>query len=281
MVELRRLSIVAVLALGAPAAAQAVEFQDCDLCPVMVEVPPGGYERSITLDDPLQAVQIDNRIALGKYEVTVAEFTAFVVSTGHKASGCEIHDKAGPQWNPEAGWTAPGWEQTDAFPAICVSWDDAQAYVEWLRAETGEAYRLPSEAEWDYAAHAGGANDFAYAFRAGLKREGANCEDCAGADLMGQGFFLSTEAVGTYPANAYGLFDIMGNAAEWVQDCFNAAYEGAPADGAAWLTGNCDQRVTRGGAWSNLWAELSLTRVSHDVDYRGNAVGFRVARDLD
>ena len=98
---------------------------------------------------------------------------------------------------------------------------------------------------------------------------------------MGQGFFLTTQDTGRYPANAFGIHDIVGNAAEWVFDCFNPSYEGAPGDGTAWLDGDCTRHVTRGGAWNNLWAELSFFRKGRESDYRGNAVGFRVARDLD
>ena len=146
---------------------------------------------------------------------------------------------------------------------------------------TGETYRLPSEAEWDRAARAGAADDFTYAFRAGIGMIGANCEDCAGIGLMGREDLLSTGPVGRYPPNPLGLFDMTGNAAEWVQDCFHASYEGAPGDGTPWLSGDCDQRLTRGGTWFSLWSELAPFREGREVEYRGNGVGFRVFRELN
>ena len=134
-----------------------------------------------------------------------------------------------------------GWGRGDR-PVINVSWDDAQAFVGWLSQETGESYRLPSEAEWEYAARAGTETRYSWGDEIGTNR--ANCDGCGS-----QWDDRQTAPVGSFPPNPFGLHDMHGNVGEWVEDCWNDSYRSAPADGIAWLSGDCDRRLSRGGSW--------------------------------
>jgi formylglycine-generating enzyme required for sulfatase activity len=153
---------------------------------------------------------------------------------------------------------------------VCVSWEDAKTYVEWLGKETGQLYRLPSEAEWEYACRAGTTTRYWWGDDSPTPEQ-AN---------FGMNVRRTTE-VGFYPANPWGLHDMHGNVWEWVEDCWNDSYEGAPNDGSAWTSGDCSRRVLRGGSW-NYEPEL-LRSALRSVDLTGgrdNYVGFRVARTL-
>jgi len=155
-----------------------------------------------------------------------------------------------------------------------VSWDDAQAFVTWLSQKTTKRYRLPSEAEWEYAARAGTVLGYWWGRDVGTKN--ANCEDCATPPAR------QSLPTGSFRPNGYsGSTDTAGNVAEWVQDCWNDTYRSAPTDGSAWTTGQCQQRVLRGGSFAsraNLVRSSSRFRYDRDVRYYAN--GFRVARDL-
>ena len=272
--------VLLALSAGVASSATAEEFQDCDDCPTMVTVPGGEFVRSLFADAPQQTVSVAS-FAIGKFEVTIAEFAVFVDATGIGVQpGCELFNVMGNVPDPDASWRRPGFELQDTAPALCVTWDEAVAYSQWLSDTTGQSYRLPTEAEWDYAAHAGAENNVSYFLRAGLGRQGANCHDCAGFDLMGREDLLFALPVDTFEPNQFGLHVMFGNAAEWVADCYNATYEGAPTDGTAWFLGDCDRRILRGGGWSSFWAELAGGRVVAEPTRRENAIGFRVARDL-
>ena len=162
-----------------------------------------------------------------------------------------------PEWKERLGrgWKNPGFghEQDETEPVVCVSWDDAQAYVRWLSEETGEAYRLLSEAEWEYVARAGTTTA-----RYWGESEAGQCRYANGADA-GTGFewavschdgHARTAPVGRYEANAFGLYDVLGNVLEWTADCWNESYAGAPSNGGAWESGECTRRVLRGGSWN-------------------------------
>jgi formylglycine-generating enzyme required for sulfatase activity len=163
---------------------------------------------------------------------------------------------------------------------IYVSWNDAQAYVDWLSDRTDEEYRLPSEAEWEYAARAGTTTAYALPAPAGsddISGEGlANCDGCgSGWDAR------QTAPVGSFEANAFGLHDMHGNVWEWVKDCRHDSYAGAPANGTAWTSGNCDWRVLRGGSWYDVLRGLrSADRAWDFAGVRLYDYGFRVARTL-
>ena len=288
------------------------EFRDCEDCPLMVVVPAGSFtmgsteaERTWALGQqgvqqewvdremPQHPVEIERPLAVGKYEVTVGQFEAFVQATDHEMSdGCLVITVNEVKENVPNAWRSPGFEQSANHPVVCVSWGDAKSYIEWLSEKTGHRYRLLSEAEWEYAArgetttmrpwgddsdnNAGRAYangmDLAYTNESG----GDPKLDCSDGQVY-------TASVGSYSANAFGLHDVIGNVFEWVEDCWNESYEapGRPNDGSVWTSGDCDLRVIRGGSWSNLPELLrSATRGSNITNSRFNQFGFRVARTL-
>jgi formylglycine-generating enzyme required for sulfatase activity len=165
-----------------------------------------------------------------------------------------------------------GWGRGNR-PVINVSWLDAKEYVTWLSQKTGQAYRLPTEAEWEYAARGGSSTPFWWGRTAGSRQ--ANCRECS------TGQSEQTMPVGSYKPNPFGVFDTAGNAAEWVEDCWNDGYRGAPTDGSAWLKGECRLRVLRGGSFDSQSDYVrSNSRFRYDVDVRYSANGFRVVREL-
>ncbi|MGE5154394.1 MAG: SUMF1/EgtB/PvdO family nonheme iron enzyme [Bdellovibrio bacteriovorus] len=165
-----------------------------------------------------------------------------------------------------------GWGRGNR-PVIGVSWSDAQAYVEWLSRQTGQRYRLPSEAEWELAARGGGRGSYWWGF--GLEPGRAACFDC-GSPFDNR----STAPVGSFPPSAYGLYDTAGNVMEWMADCYHPGYEGAPPDGRARLDEDCRLRVARGGAFNKPSASMrAYARTRLDPSTRLNNLGFRVARD--
>ena len=156
---------------------------------------------------------------------------------------------------------------------INVSWEDAQAYVAWLAKKTGKPHRLLSEAEWEYAARAGTTTRYPWGDEPGTNR--ANFRD------SGSQWSEQTAPVGSFDPNKFGLYDMIGNVWEWVQDCWNESYKGAPADGRAWESGNCGLRVVRGGSWFNLPENARAAyRNRFAPGYRNSNSGFRVTRTL-
>ena len=180
-------------------------------------------------------MSIGQSFALSKFEVTFAQWDACVVDGG--CNGYRPDDL--------------GWER-GSRPVIQVSWEDAQTYVSWLSRSTGENYRLPSESEWEYAARAGSTTQYNWGNDIGRNR--ANCDGC------GSQWNQRTAPVGSFAANAFGLHDMHGNVYEWVQDCWNLSYAGAPTDGRAWVHGDCEIRVVRGGSWSQQPEGSSVPR---------------------
>jgi formylglycine-generating enzyme required for sulfatase activity len=159
-------------------------------------------------------------------------------------------------------------------PVINVSWNDAKAFLNWMSQKTGKTYRLPTEAEWEYAARAGTDSTFWWGGDLGTRQ--ANCAECKTGEAS------RTMPVGSFKANAFGLFDTAGNAAEWVEDCWNDNYRGAPVNGMAWTAGQCNMRVLRGGAFDSQSRYLrSASRFRYDSDVRYSANGFRVVRELE
>ena len=166
----------------------------------------------------------------------------------------------------------------DNGPVINVSWNDAQLYIHWLNGKTGGGYRLPSEAEWEYAARAGSTTEYSWGDDIGSNRTNCDNDDCGDS-------YEYTAPVGSFPANAWGLHDMHGNVWEWVQDCWHESYAGAPNDGSAWIditwtSGSCSLRVIRGGSWLNSARIMrSSYRATDNIWERLENVGFRVARD--
>ncbi|WP_448189747.1 SUMF1/EgtB/PvdO family nonheme iron enzyme [Azospirillum sp. sgz301742] len=249
------------IALAAPPAAPRQDppnaFQDCPECPKMVRVSGGsftmGSDKGDAVQRPAHRVTV-KPFALGTYEVTTAEWRACV-----EAGGCSEM----PRMTNAA----------DDTPVHNVHWADAQAYVAWLSRKTGQRYRLPSEAEWEYAARGGATGPYWWGEAGGVAN--ANCRDCGGSFDR-----LRPAAVGSFKPNAFGLHDMSGGVAEWVADCWNPSYKGAPADGSAWTAGDCKKRVLRGGSWRDELDAITVTaRLGYDFDVRYVADGFRVARE--
>ncbi len=225
---------------------------------------------------------------LARLAVTRGEFASFVTATGYAAQGCNVWD--GFEWSaqPDASWRAPGFSQTDRDPVVCVSSADAEAYIAWYGKQTGRHYRLPSEAEWEYAARAGSttiqrlgenppelcshANGSASEYSAAFPQEPDVNKACSDG-------YLHTAPVGSLRPNSWGLYDMQGNVWQWTADCRHENYEVAPTDGSAWLSDACDQRVYRGGSWyDGPWLLRATTRHFGKTDGRYNGVGFRLAR---
>ena len=246
-----------------PPAAVAVQqtgsITDCDSCPEMVVVQPGSFvmgdERGDRSEKPAHRVTIGKPFAIGKYEVTLAQWNACV-----QADACR----------PMADTTG----LSDKSPAKDLSWNDAQKYVRWLAKLTGQNYRLPTEAEWEYAARAGTSSRYWWGDK--MEPGKANCKGCGGD--------WSNDApanVDAFPANPLGLYGMNGGVWEWVEDCWHKSYAGAPTDGSAWTSSDCRENVIRGGSWRNdsTYAH-SASRFTYDTAVRYILNGIRVAKSL-
>jgi formylglycine-generating enzyme required for sulfatase activity len=252
-------------------------IKDCADCPDMVTIPAGRFvmgspphEKHHQPDEgPQHDVSLARAFAVGKFEVTVAQFKAFIDATGHDMTGgCSIWNGTRFVAQSDNNFGNPGFAQTNAFPATCLSWRDAIAYVDWLSQRSGKPYRLMSEAEWEYVARAG--TQTAYLSGDAPNRGEMNFKSAA------------PQPVGQYAANAFGLHDTQGNVWEWTQDCYHKTYDATPTDGAAASNiPNC-KRIYRGGAWSNEERDLRLAaRGGNSEGLRVNIFGLRVARDLE
>ena len=241
--------------------------------PEMVVIPEGRFRMGCVsgknCDDdekPVHEVRVAS-FELSKYEVTFEEYDRFTVVTGRKSPKDE------------------GWGR-GRRPVINVSWEDAVAYTEWLSAQTGERYRLPTEAEWEYAARAGSVTKFHFGNDASqLCRYGNHADTSTDFDwrntACSDGVGKRTATVGSYQPNAFELHDVHGNLWEWVQDCWNGSYQGAPTDGSAWTSGDCESRVLRGGSWNDRPENLrAANRDGLTSGGRFSYYGFRVARTL-
>ncbi len=259
---------------------RGTKFRDCYGCPEMVIVPAGSFtmgspDGDDDNEEPVHEVTISKPFAVGVYEVTVGEFDLFVNESGYSPSkGCKTYKWGKWKDRSASGWNKPEFSQTGAHPVVCVHWDDAQEYVRWLSRKTGGTYRLLSESEWEYAARAGTGTRYWWGDKVGSNR--ANCEGCGSRWDDEQ-----TAPVGSFSANAFGLYDVHGNVWEWVGDCWNDSYRGAPTDGSAWESGECRNRMLRGGAWNySPWYLRSAFRNSESTRKRSSRDGFRVAKTL-
>jgi formylglycine-generating enzyme required for sulfatase activity len=299
--------IAALLVLAACSAAPprpGTEFRDCAQCPAMIVVPPGEFRMGFNggepgrPEGPVRQVRIDYPFALGRYEVTQREFAAFVADTKREMSGgCQVWQ--GGEWElpDDADWTNPGYGRVpfEDEPVACVSWYDARDYAEWLARRTGEPYRLPSEAEWEYAARAGSTTGYFWGSDLDTGPPAcdyANIYDQTGHEVNRFNWapfgcddgFAQAAPVGSFLPNAFGLHDMIGNVWEWLADCYKAPYPRQPVDGSAVESPKdveCERRVARGGSW--------ITRPSRSrITFRGrdppetlfSFFGFRVARDV-
>jgi formylglycine-generating enzyme required for sulfatase activity len=248
--------IVRIAAQAAPEPGEL--FRDCPECAEMVVVPSGDFEmgdKDTPFESPAHKVSIPKSYAIARRETTFAEWDACVADGGCK-------------YKPDDH----GWGRGNQ-PVIGVSWEDAKVFVTWLSQKTGHRYRLPTEAEWEFAARAGTVSKFWWGKEVG--KSNANCDGCIDPPPR------KATATGSFRPNGFGLYDTSGNAYEWVEDCWNDNYAKAPKDGSAWTTGQCMQRVLRGGSFANKFnAATSAARFRYDIDVRYYANGFRVVRDL-
>jgi formylglycine-generating enzyme required for sulfatase activity len=281
-------------------------FRDCEHCPEMVVVPAGYFimgspaaekswaaghgttAGSVADEAPQHEVSVPS-FAMGKYDVTRSEYAAFVRETGHSAGDGCAHDSYTWRKRPELSWLNPGFEQTGRDPVVCVSWQDAKAYIAWLNGEASQSssasgdgpYRLPSESEWEYATRAGTSTRFWWGDDDAGTSDHAWYKDNSGG---------RTHPVGLKAATPFGLYDMVGNVWQWTADCYASSYSGLPADGGVNDTGVSDprpdgthqcMRVDRGGSWPfQAWALRSATRERNPIDFRDAYMGFRVARTL-
>jgi formylglycine-generating enzyme required for sulfatase activity len=253
------LGVVSNLAAIANAEQKQRVIQDCAICPEMVVVPPGRFRMGdlagggFSDERPVREVEISQEFAVGMYEVTFAAWDACRAAGGCGGAGRVPSDM--------------GWGR-DRRPVINISWDEAKSYAVWLSKHTGQDYRLLSEAEWEYVARAGTTTRFWWGdeFDAGK----ANASQ-------------QTVPVGAYQPNAFGLYDVNGNVAEFVEDCWHDDFRGAPSDGSAWTAGSdCEEHVVRGGSWGEEGKYLRSSARSGDDGQHGSypTQGFRVARSL-
>ena len=263
-------------------------FRDCSQCPELVAVPPGNYlmgtDGGTKRERPAHRVTIESAFAIGTYEVTFNEWE-FCMEEG----GCKVMiSRPAPFGKREvsfAQWKAcrtddqcqihPGdhkWGR-GRRPVMNINFHDAEDYVRWLSRKTGHTYRLPTEAEWEYAARGGTSTVYSWGDEVGT--DNANCRTCAPT------ISHKTFPVGSYRPNPFGLFDVHGNVWEWVQDCWHPSHEGAPANGSARLSDTCGHRTTRSGSWyyvsTNVRSTYRARFIPRAFSY---GIGLRVLREL-
>ena len=275
------------------------EFRDCETCPPMVEVPPGRFRMGFDggekdrYEGPVREVAVTRAFALGKFEVTHGQYAAFVRATARVSGpGCNVwvEAKQTVERDTSLDWRNPGYGRPprDDEPVACISWDDAEAYVAWLSALTGQRYRLPTEAEWEYAARAGRDSRYTWGDDPELACRFANVYDDSAAHpgipwapTRCTDGYSGVAPVGRFAPNEFGLHDMIGNVWEWVADCYAMPYPATPVDGSAQLTTGCDRRGTRGGGWrTQIDRQRPSFRGRDPMNLLSQIFGLRVARDL-
>lgn len=273
-------------------------WRDCPSCPEMVALPSGDFamgssdtEKGRGDDEgPLHTVHVTS-FALGKNEITRMQYAAFVKQTKHSTDGkCWTLEDGKFEQRSARDWRTPGFPQQDMHPVVCINWSDAREYATWLSRKTGKNYRLPSEAEWEYAAR-GNTNSARYwGDELAVACTYANTADqSAQAHIKGatswgiypcNDNFDYTAPVGSFKANAFGLNDMLGNVLEWVEDSYHPSYKDAPSDGSVWQ-GNEGKHLLRGGSWNN--GPINVRAAMRDAskpEARFSLFGFRLARQL-
>jgi formylglycine-generating enzyme required for sulfatase activity len=221
---------------------------------------------------PPHEVTIARPFAIGVYDVTRGEFAAFARETGYSS-------------DPKCDWRSPTVRgqpisQSDNDPVVCMSSSDAQAYAKWLSAKSGHSYRLPSEAEWEYAARAGSRTPRPWGSANARDFANYGSDQCCAAFAAARDRWLYTSPVGSFRPNAFRLYDMLGNVWQRTEDCGHENYSEAPRDGSAWERGgDCDIRMIRGGAWFSSLDQLrSAVRAADPAEFRKSDIGFRVVR---
>lgn len=282
-------------------------IRDCPTCPEMVSIrggtfvmgaAPGEEERDGVPPNARGRSQPQRQVAvpaflMGRFEVTVDQFTEYQRATGHTIDAACWSEGIDGKRRQYRGitWRNPGFPQTGRDPVVCVNWFEARGYAGWLSQRTGKRYRLPSEAEWEYAARAGSKGTRPFAVDPSTICTRINFGDLSLADaykhrrdaarygVCSDGYAF-TSPVGAFPPNPFGLHDTLGNAWEWMEDCWNPTHDGAAPDSKPRYTGECDKRVVRGGGWFNdPWRSTVTFRFRDSNGHNGNMLGFRLVRE--
>jgi formylglycine-generating enzyme required for sulfatase activity len=290
----------------------ATAIHDCPECPEMVVIPAGTFQMGSPSNEPGHFVEEGPQrlvkirsFTASKYDVTRGQWTSFVRATERNTDkGCD-YSMLPKEHEADASWMNLGFDQDDTHPAVCVSWNDAHDYVLWLSQKSGHKYRLLTEAEWEYAARAGTTTPYPWGNTASHENANYGGDDHAGYGVAsGRDKWVATSPVGSFPPNAFGLYDMHGNVMQWVEDCFSNTYAGLPVNGSAFVvsapihvtgefasmngTNSCAYRMLRGGDWGDTPGMIrSASRnfappAEQSLDsYRSSGLGIRVARDLD
>ncbi len=271
-------------------------FRDCDDCAEMVVIPEGRFRMGAGNGDsdrsnyeiPAHTVFIEYPLAVERYPVTRGQWRQYIAASSADGGGCKTHDAAMNKWvlDSDLSWRNPGYVQTDDHPVVCVSWNQAKEYARWMSSKTGHPYRLLSEAEYEYVLRAGSTTKYPWGNSPNESCRYANVADQSSRIERGEDRtidcndgYAATSPVGSFPPNAFGLYDISGNIFEWTADCDHEGYYGAPADGSAWLSGDCERRIVRGGSWGDGSRRLrSAYRMANVASVELRTRGFRLAR---
>lgn len=298
------------------AAAQSAPLRDCAECPELVQIAPGQFAMGADVEEPRRlglpeywvkreqprhTVRVERGFAIGRYEVTRGEFAAFARETGYgPTAGCWHF--VGSEWllDESRSWRDAKTDQTDTQPVTCVNWHDAQAYLQWLSQKTGRRYRLASEAEWEYVARAGTTTAYWFGDTPESICKYVNLGDLTTQDRFGwdktqikykelsdwkgqpcKDGFAAMAPVTETVANPFGVHGLLGNANEWVADCWNDTHQGAPGDQSARESGaDCGLRVMKGQGWTAISASTRAAfRLKMNATDRRFTFGFRVLRE--
>ena len=301
----RAMVLVAVTLVGCT----SVPTRDCSHCPDMVVIPAGTAILGATAADefrrpdelPERTFTIRQPFAVSRYEITRAQYEAFVSATNRPIGGdCLTDRRKRGDWQHDAATTFrdPGFAQADDHPVACVNWEEAQAYVAWLNTQTDGGYRLLTEVEWEYVARGGATQNLVYPW-GNDPAQGcpfANIFDrtalqtYAGMDTSGYKVFdpmdcadglLNTSPVGSKKPNGFGVYDLIGNVAEWIEDCHGANREQLPESGVPPVRSECARRLIKGGSWGSLAHNVRIAeRIPYPASHRDDSIGIRVARTL-
>lgn len=310
---MRRIALIgyACLATAACAAARAQEvMRDCAHCPEMIVIPPGTAILGARADDPFRnpdelperTFTVRESFAVSRFEITRGEYEAFVRGTNRPVEGRCLTDRTKRgTWviDDNTTFRDPGFAQTDRDPVACVSWEEARAYVTWLNTQTKGGYRLLTEVEWEYVARAGATQNEVYPWG---NDQAAGCPFANGFDQTARSTYanvdtsghkafdpmkcsdgwLHTAPVGSLGINRFGVNDMIGNVAEWVEDCHSPSHDAIPDVGAPpAVAGTCARRIAKGGSWGTLAHNLRIAeRVPYAPSHRDDSIGIRVAKTL-
>ncbi|MDZ4381811.1 MAG: SUMF1/EgtB/PvdO family nonheme iron enzyme [Parvibaculum sp.] len=295
MMRLAPVAIASLTFLFGIAAAFA-GTRDCSDCPDLVIVEAGSFMRGAETDDraadesefPRHEVRIEKPFAIATKLVTRREYSDFSAATGHgTAPGCDTLTDAGWRVDERADWRSPGFPQTESDPVVCISWTDATAYAAWMAGRTGQPYRLPSEAEWEYAARAGTIGVNFWGEDPALACSYANVNDLTAKNKTAKvaepctDGYLFTSPVASFQPNPFGLYDAVGNVWVWLADCWLGDYRTGPRNGQPNGSGECASRVLRGGSWTDTPGPFRIAaRENRAPGERLSFAGLRLARDV-